>query len=342
MERGGWPCVVGWGPVDDENEVDHVLGLSGEGLAVVSGRYEQGGWNVSYTGRVNPYVALMASHHEGNHAALNLSTSWGVTLLTVHAVAVVTGRPELHKMPRVLVSRSRHVHEMYATHASVADILRSADATTAEDLLSAYPRYVDFYDAARRLGPDPAVHWSAVAVNGALTACMQSPVLERLAGQGVDGFHPVSEVLMDAESPNTRLEVLRACAASLWAELDGLLVEAMGGQWRDLADIPADRGDLIDQVDDGVWDLLAELTYDAAVAALEQTGRPSLSRDVVSELTNELHSTLAPRFPNIRMFHPQATDRPQGDPFRVAAMLSPLRPHACTHRCRPVSSVSKR
>jgi hypothetical protein len=70
--------------------------------------------------------------------------------------------------------------------------------------------------------------------------------------------------------------MIQRYAEGMWSELGELLHERMGTNWRDIAGVPADREDVIEQIGTDVWDRLAQVTLDATIELLETQGMPSL------------------------------------------------------------------
>jgi len=308
-------------------DIEHVLALSPAEAVAMSGRYTPRGWSVSRGEGVEAtdadseraaLRAMMATYHEAGHAGFNASTAWGSIMLTMAALSTLNGDEHVAGMLAPLVGRCRRTHELFATHSSVLGV-GVPGGLTPEELLGPYPEYREYLRDAESLGPDPAsrLHWGMLAVNGALSACMQSPALQRMAEIGPRRFWPAARVLTDADSPNVRLNVLRRSAPAMWAELSAMLGEAMGTTWDLLASIRLDDPDAVAAVDQEIWTQIHRFTYDIAAATLTDHGHPCLTLKAGTELTRQVVDELAVEFPQIRGMI--STD--SSDPLAAALLM---------------------
>lgn len=138
-------------------------------------------WSVTLRGSAGAVGARLVTAHEAMHAALNDVTAYGVLLAARNVVARgrnVTSDPGVAD-PRLirLVDSCRGTHEAFATFESLWTV--AASDTT---LLAGYPRYEGWFKDASELAPGPDTSQrKELMVQAALLACMQPPVLERLA-----------------------------------------------------------------------------------------------------------------------------------------------------------------
>ncbi|WP_020133366.1 hypothetical protein [Streptomyces sp. 351MFTsu5.1] len=257
-----------------DGHLSHVLGLTSPDAHVMTGSYAYSGWNVVHVAGTGLLRAMMPTQHEAEHAALNASSAWGTALLAFHVAHLKTGDPTYLDTLRELVERCRTTHEAYATHASVLGICSRSELTP-EELLADYPEYVRFHELAQRTGPDPETlpYWHGVAVESALMACMQTPILDRLAECGFARFSPPARVLRDSDSPDARFRALRRQNTGLWTELERMLADALGSEvWEQLRHTATADIEGVGAFGTEVWNRLQAVTFTTASSALRELG----------------------------------------------------------------------
>ncbi|MFD6969153.1 hypothetical protein [Streptomyces sp. NPDC059949] len=274
--------------------LSHVLGLTSADARVMTGSYTYSGWNVVHVAGTGTHHAMLPSQHEAEHAALNASSAWGTALLAFHVAHVKTGDPTHLSTLTELVERCRTTHEAFATHASVFMLSSRSELTPAE-LLAGYPEYARFHDLAHQTGPDPELrpYWHGIAVNSALMACMQTPVLDRLAECGFARFAPPGRVLRDSDGPDARFRALRRQGTGLWTELEEMLADALGAEtWEWLRHTAAADMEGVDAFGSDVWDRLQAVTFTTASSVLRELGFATPTIEEMMEASAETLKTL--------------------------------------------------
>jgi hypothetical protein len=174
-------------------------------------------WSVALRGRASSVGARLVTAHEAMHAALNDVTAYGVLLAARVAIARgrIVGPNESFADDQLnrLVESCRGTHEAFATYESLWTVAGSDTS-----LLIGYPRYEGWFKDGSELAPGPETSQrKELMVQAALLACMQPPVLERLAADASSGSQAWWPPRL--ERPDERLSLLHAnLNAQFWTD----------------------------------------------------------------------------------------------------------------------------
>jgi hypothetical protein len=213
--------------------------------------------------------------HEVHHAALNDVTAWGTAL---HVYARLPGGGPLFT---TLLDASRTVHESLATFASVE--IATARHGALDQVLAAYPRYVPLYEATKRLtalveGPNRRQQIAMALAR----LCMQTPVLDAIAEDGVDDFQLAA--LRELDRPDARwawfLRRGPGPVAAAARAADQAVIGEYGPAVLDTDGPASDLYTATDRSHDAAWDSWEAAAYehlrmaiaDAGVGTLPLTG----------------------------------------------------------------------
>ena len=236
---------------------DHLWRLLFDGEA--RGESSLDGWELRLPSSTDPRTARMVSMHELFHGQLNDSSAMGTLL---HGLAwVLRSRPDdpsLQALLRGLVGRCRHVHEAWATWASLSLVGEGAPAV---ELLAGNPRYLAWFDRADALaGSLRGGYLRYHAVAAGLRATMQGIELQVALDRGLDRLR-LSD-LPAAHAPDALLrQLLARRPLDLWQQA---FVQARSER----PDLPG-------------WDLIAETERD-----------PSLYQEVMAAELDETSTWL--------------------------------------------------
>jgi hypothetical protein len=260
---------------------DHLLGplLRGES-AGGSGAYNSYDlWSTSLRrGDAGSTGARLVTVHEALHASLNDTTAFGI-LLAACAVLARTEDGGYQGALERLVGYCRTVHESFATFTSLWLV---ADGDGA--FLQGYPRYQRWYKDASDLVRIPDhLRRKEMMLEAAARACMQPPVLDRMARLGPDS--PEVWGIPLTERPDHRFGLLHQAAdQAFWTRSWQRCADAVGGGslWAAIEASdrdPSRRPETYDEALASQIQTCANLLYEDVAGLLAAHGAPTLDYD---------------------------------------------------------------
>ena len=216
--------------------------------------------------------ARMVSLHEGFHAFLNSSTTFGNSMMFAGALAEI-GEPGFSELVERMIGDALETHETYAT---VAGVVALAEDGIDDELLAAYPDYQDFLqafiDAFGRDRPTLA----AIALTSCARVAMQTAIYEELLTTPCADWPSVT--WSSKQSPDWRFKQLlkRGSAAVALAAMDSVLVD-LGEPLQQLLDPGLSSTQaklLLSRAPIRAVELLNEASYAAFAQALGASGVP--------------------------------------------------------------------
>ncbi len=257
-----------------------------------SGRYADGQWEISTSGRATDAAARMVTLHEIMHAELNDSTAWGSLF---HAYAtLVQHAPDpgaYREVSLSVIEACRRTHEVFATYTGVF----LADRAAGQSLLAGRPEYLAHYaDACHLTAGIPRgsqLEWY-VAIS-AIRACMQSHGLPEALRVGLDRFRLAD--LRARDLPDVRLDMLiedgeepgRSISDDIAGQLEPADRDAALRWLTALPDDPADTGDEDEEVQDRAGAVAERMAFERSAAALERRGARVLGYNGHQAFTDE-------------------------------------------------------
>lgn len=216
--------------------------------------------------------ARMVSLHEGFHAFLNSSTTFGNSMMFAGALAEI-GEPGFSELVERMIGDALETHETYAT---VAGVVALAEDGIDDELLAAYPDYQDFLQAFIDAFGQDRPTLAAIALTSCARVAMQTAIYGELLTVPCPEWPSVT--WSSKQSPDWRFKQLlkRGPAAAALAAMDSILVD-LGEPLQQLLDPALSSTQaklLLSQAPIKAVELLNEASYAAFAQALGAAGVP--------------------------------------------------------------------
>jgi hypothetical protein len=279
----------------------HILSFrTPDGTGISSARFHHDGWTVEAGNDGAKISGIVVTAHEAMHAALNSTTSWGGLLQVISLWLRHEHNPGLEQLLADLVSACRRTHEAFATHASVLQVHASSGLDPV-GLLVGYPNYLQHLDQALDVGPPDAgwTYWRGIAIDCALTVCMQSPALAALGRTELRDFR--LSMIPERDHPDRRLDIFCRARKQFWEDFYEIFADdAFKAEWAALSALTADSPDAQLPGLANAWAELWKMTTLTVSDRLDQLGYPALPPEEMHQVLMYQLGRISHEFPDAR------------------------------------------
>ncbi|MFJ9566881.1 hypothetical protein ACIRQQ_43460 [Streptomyces fuscichromogenes] len=223
------------------------------------------------------------------------TTAWGAALvLTSHV-------PQWAQLFDQLLEMCRTTHETFATYMSCSVV--AASTGSPEAALASYPAYVGLVDRLdRHLAVVPGEHRRSLAATALARACMQTPVIGRMAAAWPQALAPGE--LREIDVPDGRLRTLYRDPAGLPADVVAAADEAVVAEFGPQplsADQPGAGVAALDDRFDEAWARWEDTVFAGLAARLTGAGATVLGSHEHLPEAAELVARVAVTVPGLRL-----------------------------------------